>query len=51
MTRSNSSHGTSPITANDAYGYASAIAMVLLVLTAILALSVTTALRRREVDL
>jgi ABC-type sugar transport system permease subunit len=36
---------------NDAYGYASAIAMVLLALTAILALSVTTALRRREVDL
>jgi ABC-type sugar transport system permease subunit len=37
--------------ANDAYGYASAIAMVLLVLTAIIALSVTTVLRRREVDL
>jgi ABC-type sugar transport system permease subunit len=36
---------------NDAYGYASAIAMVLLVLTAIIALSVTTLLRRREVDL
>jgi ABC-type sugar transport system permease subunit len=36
---------------NDAYGYASAIAMVLLAVTAILALSVTTALRRREVDL
>ena len=36
---------------NDAYGYASAIAMVLLALTAILALSVTTMLRRREVDL
>ena len=36
---------------NDAYGYASAIAMVLLVLTAIIALSVTTVLRRREVDL
>ncbi len=36
---------------NDAYGYASAIAMVLLVLTAIIALSVTTMLRRREVDL
>jgi ABC-type sugar transport system permease subunit len=36
---------------NDAYGYASAIAMVLLALTAILALSVTTLLRRREVDL
>jgi ABC-type sugar transport system permease subunit len=36
---------------NDAYGYASAIAMVLLALTAILALSVTTVLRRREVDL
>jgi ABC-type sugar transport system permease subunit len=36
---------------NDAYGYASAIAMVLLALTAIIALSVTTVLRRREVDL
>ena len=36
---------------NDAYGYASAIAMVLLALTAVLALSVTTVLRRREVDL
>ena len=36
---------------NDAYGYASAIAMVLLVLTAILALSVTSLLRRREVNL
>jgi ABC-type sugar transport system permease subunit len=36
---------------NDAYGYASAIAMALLALTAILALSVTTVLRRREVDL
>jgi ABC-type sugar transport system permease subunit len=36
---------------NDAYGYASAIAIVLLALTAILALSVTTLLRRREVDL
>jgi ABC-type sugar transport system permease subunit len=36
---------------NDAYGYASAIAMVLLALTAIIALSVTTLLRRREVDL
>jgi len=36
---------------NDAYGYASAIAMVLLALTAIVALSVTTVLRRREVDL
>lgn len=36
---------------DDAYGYASAIAMVLLVLTAVLALSVTTVLRRREVDL
>jgi ABC-type sugar transport system permease subunit len=36
---------------NDAYGYASAIAMILLVLTAILALSVTTVLRRREIDL
>jgi ABC-type sugar transport system permease subunit len=36
---------------NDAYGYASAIAMILLVLTAIIALSVTTVLRRREVDL
>jgi ABC-type sugar transport system permease subunit len=36
---------------DDAYGYASAIAMALLGLTAILALSVTTGLRRREVDL
>jgi ABC-type sugar transport system permease subunit len=36
---------------NDAYGYASAIAIALLVLTAIIALSVTTLLRRREVDL
>src|ERR1700733_4007995 len=36
---------------NDAYGYASAIAMILLVITAIIALSVTTVLRRREVDL
>src|SRR6202789_3619092 len=36
---------------NDAYGYASAIAMVLLALTAIIALSVTALLRRREVDL
>jgi ABC-type sugar transport system permease subunit len=36
---------------DDAYGYASAIAMALLVLTAILALSVTTVLRRREVNL
>jgi ABC-type sugar transport system permease subunit len=36
---------------NDAYGYASAIAMALLVLTAVIALSVTTLLRRREVDL
>jgi ABC-type sugar transport system permease subunit len=36
---------------NDAYGYASAIAMVLLVLTAVLALSITTVLRRREVNL
>jgi ABC-type sugar transport system permease subunit len=36
---------------NDAYGYASAIAMVLLALTAVIALSVTTLLRRREVDL
>lgn len=36
---------------NDAYGYASAIAMALLALTAILALSVTTVLRRREVNL
>jgi ABC-type sugar transport system permease subunit len=36
---------------NDAFGYASAIAMVLLVLTAIIALSVTTVLRRREIDL
>jgi ABC-type sugar transport system permease subunit len=36
---------------NDAYGYASAIAMVLLALTAVLALSVTTVLRRREIDL
>ena len=37
--------------ANDAFGYASAIAMILLVLTAVIALSVTTVLRRREVDL
>jgi ABC-type sugar transport system permease subunit len=36
---------------NGAYGYASAIAMVLLALTAIIALTVTTLLRRREVDL
>jgi ABC-type sugar transport system permease subunit len=36
---------------NDAYGYASAIAIALLVLTAVIALSVTTLLRRREVDL
>jgi ABC-type sugar transport system permease subunit len=36
---------------DDAYGYASAIAMVLLVLTAVLALSITTVLRRREVNL
>jgi ABC-type sugar transport system permease subunit len=36
---------------NGAYGYASAIAMVLLALTAAIALTVTTLLRRREVDL
>lgn len=36
---------------NGAYGYASAIAMMLLVLTAVIALTVTTLLRRREVDL
>jgi ABC-type sugar transport system permease subunit len=36
---------------NGAYGYASAIAMVLLALTAVIALTVTTVLRRREVDL
>lgn len=36
---------------NGAYGYASAIAMVLLALTAVIALAVTTLLRRREVDL
>lgn len=36
---------------NDDYGYASSIAMVLLVLTAALALSITTVLRRREVNL
>ena len=36
---------------DGAYGYASAIAMVLLALTAIIALAVTTLLRRREVDL
>ena len=36
---------------DDAFGYASAIAMVLLVLTAIIALSVTAVLRRREIDL
>ena len=36
---------------NGAYGYASAIAMVLLALTAVIGLTVTTLLRRREVDL
>jgi len=36
---------------DGAYGYASAIAMVLLALTAIIGLAVTTLLRRREVDL
>jgi ABC-type sugar transport system permease subunit len=36
---------------NGAYGYASAIAMMLLVLTAVIALTVTTLLRRREVNL
>jgi len=36
---------------NGAYGYASAIAMLLLALTAVIALTVTTLLRRREVDL
>jgi ABC-type sugar transport system permease subunit len=36
---------------NGAYGYASAIAMMLLALTAVIALTVTTLLRRREVDL
>jgi ABC-type sugar transport system permease subunit len=36
---------------DDAYGYASSIAMVLLVLTGVLALSVTAVLRRREVSL
>jgi ABC-type sugar transport system permease subunit len=36
---------------NDAYGYASAIAIALLALTAVIALSVTTVLRRREIDL
>jgi ABC-type sugar transport system permease subunit len=36
---------------DDAYGYASSIAMVLLVLTGVLALSITAVLRRREVSL
>ena len=36
---------------DDAYGYASSIAMVLLVLTAVLALSITAVVRRREVSL
>lgn len=36
---------------SDRFGYASAIAMALLVLSAIIALSVTTLLRRREVSL
>jgi ABC-type sugar transport system permease subunit len=35
----------------DAYGYASSIAMVLLVLTGVIALSITAILRRREVSL
>ena len=36
---------------SDRFGYASAIAMALLLLSAIIALSVTSLLRRREVDL
>jgi ABC-type sugar transport system permease subunit len=36
---------------DDRYGYASAVAMLLLVISAVIALSVTTLLRRREVDL
>ena len=36
---------------NDRYGYASAVAMLLLVVSAVIALSVTGLLRRREVDL
>ena len=36
---------------NDRFGYASAVAMLLLVLSAVIALSVTGVLRRREVDL
>ncbi len=36
---------------SDRFGYASAIAMGLLLLSAVIALSVTSLLRRREVDL
>jgi ABC-type sugar transport system permease subunit len=36
---------------DDRYGYASAVAMVLLAISAVIALSVTSLLRRREVDL
>jgi ABC-type sugar transport system permease subunit len=36
---------------DDRYGYASAVAMLLLVLSTAIALSVTALLRRREVDL
>jgi len=36
---------------DDRFGYASAVAMLLLVLSAVIALSVTGLLRRREVDL
>jgi ABC-type sugar transport system permease subunit len=36
---------------NDRFGYASAVAMLLLVVSAVIALSVTGLLRRREVDL
>ncbi|WP_328911769.1 MULTISPECIES: carbohydrate ABC transporter permease [unclassified Streptomyces] len=36
---------------NDRFGYASSIAMFLLALSAVIALSVTSVLRRREVDL
>jgi ABC-type sugar transport system permease subunit len=36
---------------DDRFGYASAVAMLLLVVSAVIALSVTGLLRRREVDL
>jgi ABC-type sugar transport system permease subunit len=36
---------------SDRFGYASAIAMALLLLSAVIALSTTSLLRRREVDL